>query len=280
MDMIRLEHVTKKFGANSVLDDFSLHVREGEFLTVIGKSGCGKTTMLKLINGLLMPDAGEITVEGKDLSQTDLVSLRRRIGYVIQNGGIFPHMTVEKNITYVPVISGRKDKKENHQLALRLLRIVGLKEEMARRYPSELSGGQQQRVGIARALATDPKILLMDEPFGALDEITRQAMQDEILRIQKELKLTIVFITHDIREAMKLGDRMLVMEQGAVRQLDTPGEIFHNPADAFVKELVGGCRMMELEGKGEGNADHKQIYDCGAYAAVHGCISGRIQGDQ
>lgn len=252
MDMIRLEHVTKKFGANSVLDDFSLHVREGEFLTVIGKSGCGKTTMLKLINGLLMPDAGEITVEGKDLSQTDLVSLRRRIGYVIQNGGIFPHMTVEKNITYVPVISGRKDKKENHQLALRLLRIVGLKEEMARRYPSELSGGQQQRVGIARALAADPKILLMDEPFGALDEITRQAMQDEILRIQKELKLTIVFITHDIREAMKLGDRMLVMEQGAVRQLDTPGEIFHIPADAFVKELVGGCRMMELEGKGGG----------------------------
>lgn len=250
--MIRLEHVTKKFGANSVLDDFSLHVREGEFLTVIGKSGCGKTTMLKLINGLLMPDAGEITVEGKDLSQTDLVSLRRRIGYVIQNGGIFPHMTVEKNITYVPVISGRKDKNENHQLALRLLRIVGLKEEMARRYPSELSGGQQQRVGIARALAADPKILLMDEPFGALDEITRQAMQDEILRIQKELKLTIVFITHDIREAMKLGDRMLVMEQGSVRQLDTPGEIFRNPADTFVKDLVGGCRMMELEGKGRG----------------------------
>ncbi len=257
MDMIQLEHVTKNFGANRVLDDFSLHVRDGEFLTVIGKSGCGKTTMLKLINGLLMPDAGEITVEGKNLAQTDLVSLRRRIGYVIQNGGIFPHMTVEKNITYVPVISGRKNKNENHQLALRLLRIVGLKEEMAHRYPSELSGGQQQRVGIARALAADPKILLMDEPFGALDEITRQAMQDEILRIQKELRLTIVFITHDIREAMKLGGRMLVMEQGKVRQLDTPGEIFHNPADTFVKELVGGCRVMDLEGKGEGDADYK-----------------------
>lgn len=240
--MIRLEHVTKSFGGNCVLDDFSLHVREGEFLTVIGKSGCGKTTMLKLMNGLLTADAGKITVEGKDLAQADLVAMRRRIGYVIQNGGIFPHMTVEKNITYVPVISGRKNKNEHHQLALRLLRVVGLEEEMAHRYPCELSGGQQQRVGIARALAAEPKLLLMDEPFGALDEITRQAMQDEILRIQRELKLTIVFITHDIREAMKLGDRLLVMEQGKVRQLDTPEQIFQNPADAFVKELVGGCR--------------------------------------
>lgn len=240
--MIRLEHVTKSFGGNCVLDDFSLHVREGEFLTVIGKSGCGKTTMLKLMNGLLTADAGKITVEGKDLAQADLVAMRRRIGYVIQNGGIFPHMTVEKNITYVPVISGRKNKNENHQLALRLLRVVGLEEEMAHRYPCELSGGQQHPVGIARALAAEPKLLLMDEPFGALDEITRQAMQDEILRIQRELKLTIVFITHDIREAMKLGDRLLVMEQGKVRQLDTPEQIFQNPADAFVKELVGGCR--------------------------------------
>ena len=230
------------------MDDFSLQVREGEFLTVIGKSGCGKTTMLKLINGLLTPDAGRIFVEGKDLAGADLVALRRRIGYVIQNGGIFPHMTVEKNITYVPVISGRKNKAENRQLALRLLRTVGLEEEMAGRYPSELSGGQQQRVGIARALAAEPRILLMDEPFGALDEITRQTMQDEILRLQKELKLTIVFITHDIREAMKLGDRMLVMEQGKVRQLDTPEQIRLNPADAFVRELVKGYTGAPLVG--------------------------------
>ena len=238
--MIRFDHVKKSFGENCILEDFSLQVREGEFLTVIGKSGCGKTTMLKLVNGLLMPDSGQIFVEGKDLAGTDLVALRRRIGYVIQNGGIFPHMTVEKNITYVPVISGRKNKIENHRLALRLLRTVGLEEEMAARYPSELSGGQQQRVGIARALAAGPRILLMDEPFGALDEITRQTMQDEILRLQKELKLTIVFITHDIREAMKLGNRMLVMEQGKVRQLDTPEQIRLNPADAFVRELVKG----------------------------------------
>ena len=246
--MIRFDHVKKSFGENCILEDFSLQVREGEFLTVIGKSGCGKTTMLKLVNGLLMPDSGQIFVEGKDLAGTDLVALRRRIGYVIQNGGIFPHMTVEKNITYVPVISGRKNKIENHQLALRLLRTVGLEEEMAARYPSELSGGQQQRVGIARALAASPRILLMDEPFGALDEITRQTMQDEILRLQKELKLTIVFITHDIREAMKLGDRMLVMEQGKVRQLDTPERIRLNPADAFVRELVKGHTGAALAG--------------------------------
>ncbi|WP_285824697.1 ATP-binding cassette domain-containing protein [Schaedlerella arabinosiphila] len=246
--MIRFDHVKKSFGENCILEDFSLQVREGEFLTVIGKSGCGKTTMLKLVNGLLMPDSGQIFVEGKDLAGTDLVALRRRIGYVIQNGGIFPHMTVEKNITYVPVISGRKNKIENHRLALRLLRTVGLEEEMAARYPSELSGGQQQRVGIARALAASPRILLMDEPFGALDEITRQTMQDEILRLQKELKLTIVFITHDIREAMKLGDRMLVMEQGKVRQLDTPERIRLNPADAFVRELVKGHTGAALAG--------------------------------
>ena len=243
--MIQLEHVTKSFGENCVLDDFSLQVREGEFLTAIGKSGCGKTTMLKLINGLLAPDSGQIIVEGKNLAETDLVALRRRIGYVIQNGGIFPHMTVEKNITYVPVISGRKNKTENRRLALRLLRTVGLEEEMADRYPAELSGGQQQRVGIARALAADPRILLMDEPFEALDEITRQTMQDEILRLQKELKLTIVFITHDIREAMTLGDRILVIEQGKVRQLDTPEQIRKHPADAFVQELVNGCWIHE-----------------------------------
>ena len=246
--MIRFDHVKKSFGENCILEDFSLQVREGEFLTVIGKSGCGKTTMLKLVNGLLMPDSGQIFVEGKDLAGTDLVALRRRIGYVIQNGGIFPHMTVEKNITYVPVISGRKNKIENHRLALRLLRTVGLEEEMAARYPSELSGGQQQRVGIARALAASPRILLMDEPFGALDEITRQTMQDEILRLQKGLKLTSVFITHDIREAMKLGDRMLVMEQGKVRQLDTPERIRLNPADAFVRELVKGHTGAALAG--------------------------------
>ena len=238
MDIITLEHVTKSFDSQKVLEDFNLSIREGEFLTVIGRSGCGKTTMLKLINGLLMPDEGKICVEGSNIAETDIIALRRRIGYVIQNRGLFPHMTVEKNITYVPVISGKKNKKENHELALKLLKLVGLEEDKLGRYPSELSGGQQQRVGIARALAAEPKILLMDEPFGALDEITRQTMQDEILRLQKELKLTIIFITHDIREAMKLGDRVMVMEAGKAVQLDTPENICQAPANSFVSDLI------------------------------------------
>ena len=238
MDSIRLEHVSKAFGENRILEDFSLSVQEGEFLTVIGRSGCGKTTMLKMINGLFTPDQGTVFIEGTDITKTDLIALRRRIGYVIQNKGLFPHMTVEKNITYVPVISGKKDKKKNHETARRLMKLVGLEEDLLTRYPNELSGGQQQRVGIARALAADPKILLMDEPFGALDEITRQTMQDEILKLHKELKLTVVFITHDIREAMKLGDRILVMDHGCALQIDTPENIRKNPADPFVKELT------------------------------------------
>lgn len=238
MSIIKLDHVDKNFGETVVLKDFSLEIEQGEFLTVIGKSGCGKTTMLKLINGLLKPDQGEITVEGRNLKETDLISLRRSIGYVIQNRGLFPHMTVEKNITYVPVISGKKNKAENHRLALQLMETVGLDPVMLIRYPSELSGGQQQRVGIARALAANPHILLMDEPFGALDEITRQTMQDEILKLQKQLKLTVVFITHDIREAMKLGDRVLVMDEGKVLQHDVPEQLRSHPANDFVRELV------------------------------------------
>lgn len=237
-EMVRLEHIEKSFGKNKVLKDVSLSIFRGEFLTVIGRSGCGKTTMLKLINGLLSPDAGKVSVEGKDIAQTNLIALRRRIGYVIQNKGLFPHMTVEKNITYVPRISGQKDKRANHALALQLLNLVGLEEEMVKRYPAELSGGQQQRVGIARALAAHPHILLMDEPFGALDEITRKAMQREILRLQKELGLTVIFITHDIREAMYLGDRVLVMDQGEIVQCDTPKVVMEQPETPFVESLV------------------------------------------
>jgi osmoprotectant transport system ATP-binding protein len=236
--MIRFEHVNKSFGNEQVLIDFNLEIPEGEFLTVIGCSGCGKTTMLRMINGLHTPDSGRVLVQEKNVAETDLIALRRSIGYVIQNKGLFPHMTVSENITYVPVISGKKDKLENRRLAVRLLKTVGLPEEMADRYPLELSGGQQQRVGIARALAADAKILLMDEPFGALDEITKRAMQNEILSLQKQLHMTIVFITHDIQEAMKLGDRVLVMEKGRIAQLGTPREIQEHPADDFVRELT------------------------------------------
>lgn len=236
--MIRFEHVNKSFGNEQVLIDFNLEIPEGEFLTVIGCSGCGKTTMLRMINGLHTPDSGRVLVQEKNVAETDLITLRRSIGYVIQNKGLFPHMTVSENITYVPVISGKKDKLENRRLAVRLLKTVGLPEEMADRYPLELSGGQQQRVGIARALAADAKILLMDEPFGALDEITKRAMQNEMLSLQKQLHMTIVFITHDIQEAMKLGDRVLVMEKGRIAQLGTPREIQEHPADDFVRELT------------------------------------------
>lgn len=239
MEMIRLEHVTKSFGRYKALDDVSIVVEEGEFLTVIGRSGCGKTTMLRVINGLQKPDSGKVYAAGEDVGEADLIRLRRKIGYVIQNKGIFPHMTVEKNIIYVPVISGQKDKRQNRKLAEELIGLVGLEREMLDRYPEELSGGQQQRVGIARALASRPKLLLMDEPFGALDEITKRAMQNELLALQKKLGMTVVFITHDIREAMKLGDRVLVMEQGKIAQCDTPENVKKNPADEFVKELIG-----------------------------------------
>ncbi len=240
MEIIHLEHVSKSFGEQKVLNDISLDIREGEILTVIGRSGCGKTTLLRLINGLQKPDTGRVCVEGEDVAKTDLIALRRKIGYVIQNKGLFPHMTVEKNITYVPVISGRKDKAENHRLALELLNLAGLDETYAGRYPDELSGGQQQRVGIARALASKAKILLMDEPFGALDEITKRSMQKELLALQEKLKMTVVFVTHDIREAMCLGSRVLVMEQGKIAQLDEPERLRKNPADDFVKDLIGG----------------------------------------
>ena len=239
MEMIRLEHVTKSFGRYKALDDVSIVVEEGEFLTVIGRSGCGKTTMLRVINGLQKPDSGKVYAAGEDVGEADLIRLRRKIGYVIQNKGLFPHMTVEKNIIYVPVISGQKDKRQNRKLAEELIGLVGLEREMLDRYPEELSGGQQQRVGIARALASRPKLLLMDEPFGALDESTKRAMQNELLALQKKLGMTVVFITHDIREAMKLGDRVLVMEQGKIAQCDTPENVKKNPADEFVKELIG-----------------------------------------
>ncbi len=236
--MIRFEHVNKSFGAEKVLVDFSLHIEEGEF------SDCDRPFRMWKNNDAAYDqwasDSGfrKVLVEGQDVAKADLIALRRRIGYVIQNKGLFPHMTVEENITYVPVISGKKDKQENRKLALRLLQTVGLAQEMADRYPAELSGGQQQRVGIARALAADAKILLMDEPFGALDEITKRAMQDEMLSLQKKLHMTIVFITHDIREAMKLGDRVLVMEKGRIAQIGMPQEIREYPADDFVRELT------------------------------------------
>lgn len=240
--MIRFEHVSKSYGANRVLDDLDLSIRKGEFLTVIGSSGSGKTTLLKMINGLLTPDSGRVLVGGKDIAGENLILLRRRIGYVIQGIGLFPHLTVEKNIAYVPELLNGHRKKKTGEAVEKLVRVVGLSPDMLTRYPSELSGGQRQRVGIARALAAGPDILLMDEPFGAVDEITRNLLQTEIARIHRELGVTVVFITHDIDEALRLGDRVLVMKQGKIEQLDTPERIAGEPATPFVRELIGLVR--------------------------------------
>lgn len=237
--IIRLEGVFKSYRDNKILKDFNLDIKKGEFLTIIGSSGCGKTTILKLINGLLTPDDGKIYVGGEDISKVNQIELRRSIGYVIQGVGLFPHMNVRKNISYVPNLTKRESKSEIELKVENLIKVVGLSEDMLNRYPSELSGGQRQRIGIARALAASPSILLMDEPFGAVDEITRKLLQEEILRIYKELNVTIIFITHDIKEALKLGTRVLVMDKGEVIQLDAPQEIIENPRTNFVRQLIG-----------------------------------------
>lgn len=236
---IKLESVSKGYGNNLILNEFNLNINKGEFLTIIGSSGCGKTTVLKLINGLLTPDSGKVHVNGEDISVVNQIQLRRKIGYVIQGVGLFPHMNIRKNISYVPNLTKKDDKSKIEAKALKLIKIVGLSEDMLDRYPSELSGGQRQRVGLARALASTPDILLMDEPFGAVDEITRKLLQEEILRIYKELNVTIVFITHDIKEALKLGTRVLVMDKGQIIQVGAPNEIIENPKTDFVRELIG-----------------------------------------
>ena len=221
---IRFHGVGKKYNGTEVLKDLSFSIAKGELITVIGSSGCGKTTMLKLINGLLTPDSGKICINGENIAETNQIELRRRIGYVIQNIGLFPHLSVEKNIEFIPHLL-KYDKKNAARIARRLIETVGLSADLLSRYPNELSGGQKQRVGVARALAASPEILLMDEPFGALDEITRTKLQKELLKIRRELDLTIVFITHDLKEASKLGDRIFVMDKGTLVSVCTPEEL-------------------------------------------------------
>lgn len=237
---IRFSDVCKAYSGETVLSHFTLDIATGEFLTIIGRSGCGKTTLLKMVNGLATPDSGRVIVDGRDVAGADPVALRRSIGYAIQNVGLFPHMTVEKNIAYVPSISGDgawKGEAARERTAV-LLELVGLDTALMERYPRSLSGGQRQRVGIARALAAGPGILLMDEPFGAVDEITREQLQDEILRIHRQKRITILFVTHDIREALRLGTRTLVMEQGEAKQCAAPADILRAPATPFVQRLI------------------------------------------
>lgn len=236
--IISFKDVSKSYDKNLILHNFNLQVEKGDFLTIIGTSGSGKTTALKLINGLLKADTGDVCIEGKNITSVDIIRLRRNIGYVIQGVGLFPHMSVRKNIAYVSNLSRKKDKSKIDTTVNKLIEIVGMDKEMLERYPNELSGGQKQRIGIARALVASPKILLMDEPFGAVDEITRKSLQEEILRIHKELGVTIIFITHDIKEALKLGSKVLIMDKGEIIQLGTPDEIKSNPKNSFVKELI------------------------------------------
>lgn len=238
MNAIEYRNISMAYGAKEIIHNLNLKVEQGEFITVIGSSGCGKTTILKMVNGLLSPTGGEILVEGKSTKDLDLTELRRNIGYAIQGSVLFPHMTVYQNIAYVPNLLNKRDKKRTKEAVAKWMGIVGLEEAMADRYPSELSGGQQQRVGIARALAASPDILLMDEPFGAVDEITRRTLQDEISRIHRETGITILFVTHDINEAMRLGTRVLVMDKGEIQQYDRPEKIMKNPANDFVSALL------------------------------------------
>lgn len=239
--IIRMENVKKSYGQENVLQGLSLDIEKGEFLAVVGSSGCGKTTMLKMINGLIRPDSGKIIVEGQDISETDLIALRRGIGYCIQGSVLFPHMTVEENVAYVPELLNGRDKAKTRAAVSKWLRTVGLEEDMRRRYPSQLSGGQQ-RVGIARALAASPEILLMDEPFGAVDSITRAQLQTEIKEIHRKTGVTIVFVPHDISEALYLGTRVLVLDKGEIQQYDTPENIIDSPRNQFVKALVEKSR--------------------------------------
>ena len=238
MSLIEFQHVDFAYGDTLVIQDFSLSVEQGECLAIIGSSGCGKTTILRMVNGLLLPTGGAVLVQGQNTKESNLTLLRRKIGYSIQGSVLFPHMTVEKNIAYVPSLSSRPQKKLIHQNVSKLLDIVGLDESFRRRYPSELSGGQQQRVGLARALAANPEILLMDESFSAVDEITRRQLQQEFIRIRQQTGITVMLVTHDINEALLLGTRVLVMDGGKIHQNATPEEIKKHPATDFVRRLV------------------------------------------
>lgn len=238
--VIEIRNCTAVYGKNRVLREVSLTVDKGEFVVIIGPSGCGKTTLLKMMNGLVAPVKGEVIVNGENLSQGDLTALRRRIGYAVQGAKLFPHMTVEDNICYVPGLERKMSREEKRALAEKMLDLVELPAELAGRFPRQLSGGQKQRVGIARAMAFEPEILLMDEPFGAVDEITRRTLQEEMQSLRQKTGITIVFITHDIEEAFKLGSRILIMKDGIIWQEGAKEELLSNPKDEFVRRLI--CR--------------------------------------
>jgi osmoprotectant transport system ATP-binding protein len=262
--MIRLDRVTKRYGDGTVaVGELSLDVPRGALVMLVGPSGCGKTTTLKMVNRLIEPTSGHIYLDGDDVTHVDPVQLRRRMGYVIQQVGLFPHRTIADNVATVPELLGW-DSKRRKARALELLELVGLDPaRFAKRYPHQLSGGQQQRVGVARALAADPPVLLMDEPFGAVDPIARDHLQSEFLRLQQAVKKTVLFVTHDIEEAVRLGDRIAVFSQGGkLEQYDTPASILGAPANGFVGDFVGsdrGLKRMSVTAIDAGDLDHPPV---------------------
>lgn len=255
MIAIEYQQISKQYRGNTEasVKEVSAQIHEGEFITILGSSGCGKTTLLKMTNRLIDPTSGTIQLFQEDISKTDPVQLRRKIGYVIQQVGLFPHMTIFENISLLMNIL-KWDKNKIESRVKELLDLVRLdSSEYKDRYPSQLSGGQQQRVGVARALAVNPRILLFDEPFGAIDAITRMQLQNELIRIHEETKHTFIFVTRDINEAFKLGNRVMIMNEGKLVQFDTPEQIIKNPSDPFVQSLIDSVK--------EQNTFWENIYD-------------------
>ncbi|MBL1227712.1 betaine/proline/choline family ABC transporter ATP-binding protein [Enterococcus sp. BWB1-3] len=245
--MIEFQHVYKIYkGGKVAVEDVNLHFDKGEFICFIGTSGSGKTTTMRMINRMTDPTKGKILINGKDILTMNPVELRRKIGYVIQSIGLMPHMTIRENITLVPKLL-KADQEEREKIAEKMIDLVELPREMLDRYPHELSGGQQQRIGVVRALAADQDIILMDEPFGALDPITRDSLQDLVKDLQERLGKTIIFVTHDMDEALKLANRIVIMSEGKVIQFDTPDNILNAPATEFVEELIGEDRLIQAK---------------------------------
>ncbi len=242
--LLQLIDVVKSYGGQNAVDHLSLEIKKGELITLIGPSGCGKTTTLKMINRVIEPDSGQIIVNGLDIMKQDPVQLRRGIGYVIQQTGLFPNMTIGENISIVGRLEGWSKSRCNERAAELLSLIDMTPAEYMERYPRELSGGQQQRIGVLRALATEPDIILMDEPFGALDPITREQLQNELINLHERLQKTIVFVTHDMDEALRIADRIVLMRDGKIVQAATPEEMLRNPADDFVASFIGRARMI------------------------------------
>lgn len=243
--MIEFKGITKQIGDKVILNDINLHIKDGDLVVLIGPSGCGKTTTLKMINKLIKPTEGSIFINGNSIASQDTIQLRRQIGYVIQNVGLFPHMTIKENIELIPKLKEEPLEKINKK-TIELLNMVGLNsDEYTNKYPAQLSGGQQQRVGVARAFATDANIILMDEPFSALDPITRSSLQDELLTLHQELKKTIIFVTHDMDEAIKIADKICIMNGGKIQQYDTPENILRRPANEFIKEFIGSKKIWD-----------------------------------